>query len=129
MFIIPAGLEFSKTGQRILARILPNPRGHIYSVGYADAESIVGHILANKPPTIEGVEVPIRAEIHKFSVFSGHADSEEILQWVKPIQGLRRVLVVHGEPESTEALAKKLRDGLGVEVSVPERGKGISLGK
>ena len=71
--------------------IRPNPRAHIYSVGYADEESIMGKVLAGKAPLIEGSEVPIRAEVHKYSVFSGHADSEEILQWIKTVRGGQRV--------------------------------------
>lgn len=127
VFIIPAGLEFSKTGQRILARLLPNPRAHIYSVGFADHESIVGQILAGKDPLIEGAKVPVHAEVKKFSVFSGHADSDEMLGWLGKIQGLQRVVVVHGEPASCDALAEKIRTKLGVKVLVPEVGLRLAL--
>jgi metallo-beta-lactamase family protein len=127
LFLIPAGLEFSKTGQRILARMAADPRAHIFSVGYADAESIVGRILAGKQPVIEGRSVEVRARVRKFSVFSGHADSDEIVGWLRGVKGLRRVLVVHGEPASTEALAAKIREQLGVTALVPEKGQRLAL--
>jgi metallo-beta-lactamase family protein len=126
-FIVPAALEFSKTGQRILARLVQVPRAHVFLVGYANPESIGGQLLAGRSPRLDGTPVPLRAEVRRFSVFSGHADSEEVVAWLKGIQSLRRVLVVHGEPEDSEALAEKIRERLKVLVLSPMPGQRISL--
>lgn len=58
-------------------------------------------------------------------MFSGHADSEEMAGWLKGIEGLKRVVVVHGEPQNNDALAQKLRERLGIEVVVVRKGKTV----
>ena len=41
-----------------------------------------------------------------FGFPEGHADRNELLDWARPIApNLKRAFVVHGEPESCEALA------------------------
>jgi putative mRNA 3-end processing factor len=66
--------------------------------------------------------------VRKFSVFSGHADSDEVVAWLKGIAGLKRVLIVHGESASCDALGAKVRERLGLQVQVPEPGLRLSLG-
>jgi metallo-beta-lactamase family protein len=55
---------------------------------------------------------------------SGHADSGELLQWMKPMAAtLRRVFLVHGEAEQAGALAGEIRleYGIETEIAAPER--------
>jgi metallo-beta-lactamase family protein len=72
---------------------------------------------------ILGDEFTVRAEVRRIDAFSGHADHGDLLRWVQPhVQTLRRVFLVHGEPEAQDALAEGLR-GIGVrDVVCPKRG-------
>jgi predicted metal-dependent RNase len=50
--------------------------------------------------------MPLRAEVQKLDALSGHADREELLTWMQPIAaGLKKVFLVHGEPDQQTALA------------------------
>ena len=59
---------------------------------------------------------------------SGHADREEMLAWMKPIAGgVKKVFLVHGEPEQQAALAEAIHSTYGLDVVAPERGSSFEL--
>jgi metallo-beta-lactamase family protein len=70
----------------------------------------------------------VRAHVASAQGFSTHADRDELLAWVKHIgASLKGVFVVHGEPESAQALAEDI-SALGVpQVVVPEVGQHFEL--
>ena len=113
------------TGGRILhhmAQRLPHKENTILFIGY-QAEGTRGRLLADgaKSVKIHGQEVPVKARIEQIDGFSGHPDSNEILAW---LMGFNRppekTFIVHGEPDSSAALAQRIRDKLGWSVEVPE---------
>jgi metallo-beta-lactamase family protein len=54
------------------------------------------------------------------SGLSAHADRDELLRWSRSAESLpRAVFVVHGEPESAQALARRLRRDDGLRCWVP----------
>ena len=78
------------------------------------------HQLAN--------EKPIPAEISSLDELSGHADSGELLQWMKPMTGtLKRVFLVHGEAPQANALAQAIRAEYGIETTVAAPGLAFDL--
>jgi len=60
--------------------------------------------------------------------FSGHPDSNEILAW---LMGFNRppekTFIVHGEPDSSAAVAERIRQKFNWEVVVPEFGQSFEL--
>jgi metallo-beta-lactamase family protein len=75
--------------------------------GY-QAENTLGRKLKNgmKSVRIFGVPTEVRAEIQSLDEFSGHADAGELLAWMKPMTPrLRRVFLVHGEPQEAECIS------------------------
>ena len=51
--------------------------------------------------------IPLRAEVAALGELSGHADQAELIRWIKPIASkLKRVFLVHGEPEGQAAWQK-----------------------
>lgn len=69
---------------------------------------------------IHGDYVPVRAEVRDLSMLSGHADRDEILRWLRGFRRPpRRTFIVHGEPESSEALRIAIRDELGWDCETP----------
>lgn len=78
---------------------------------------------------ILGDEFTVRAEVRKIDAFSGHADRNDLLAWVKPqIKHLRSIFLVHGEVDSMKALAGSLRDLGAARVEMPARGQTLEIG-
>jgi metallo-beta-lactamase family protein len=88
--------------------------------GFVLPESIGGQILARKERVmIDGEEYPVRCKAYRVSVFSGHADRNEITNWFSNFKHVGVVLVVHGLPDGSAGLAHKLHDELGLKTYVP----------
>ena len=113
------------TGGRILHHLayrLPRPQDTVLFIGY-QGEGTRGRTIADGKPVVKihGEKVPVRAKIENISGFSAHADYNEILAW---LMGFNRpplkTFIVHGEPNASESLAKKIRDKLGWKVVIPQ---------
>jgi len=112
------------TGGRILHHLkyrLPDPRNTILFVGYQSVGTR-GQMLKDGARTIKihGEAVPVRAQIRNLEAFSGHADSAEIMRWLRTFKRPPKMtFVVHGEEESSQALADAIHRSLGWETHIP----------
>jgi len=119
-------------GGRILHHLKNNigdPRNTILLTGY-QAENTLGRKIEErwKQVPIFGEPMPLRAEVQTLDALSGHADREEMLTWMRPIApGLKKVFLVHGEPDQQNAFQVAIRQRYGLEVVVPERGASFDL--
>ncbi len=108
---------------------IEDPKNTILIVGY-QAQNTLGRRIADgvKRITLFHEEFDVKAEVAQIHGFSGHADQRELLALLAPRAATaRRLLLVHGEPEQTTALADKAR-GLGVrEVVIGVRGQHVAL--
>ncbi len=130
------GIIISASGMATAGRILhhlayrlPESKNTVLFIGY-QAEGTRGRaILDGKPEVkIHGRQVPVRAKIETISGFSGHGDYLEILAWLKAFNKKpKKVFIVHGEPEASQAMADKIRDQLHWNVTVPEFGQSFKL--
>jgi len=104
-------------GGRILHHLMNNisdPKNLILFVGYAAGETLARKIMdGNKVVKIFGEEIEVKAEIKTMDYFSGHADRNDLQEYVcytKPDK-LRKIFLVHGEEEQAlpfrEELVKK----------------------
>jgi metallo-beta-lactamase family protein len=113
------------TGGRILHHLkhrLPDPRSTILFIGF-QSNGTRGQLLKDgtKSIKIHGEMIPVRAQIRSMESFSGHADSEEILRWLKGFKEAPKLtFIVHGEPESSNALEATIRRELGWKTHIPE---------
>ena len=130
--IIIAGSGMSTAG-RILShekKYLPDPKTTIILTGY-QAPATPGRAIENneKKVVIDGEEVPVNAKVIKIDGFSGHMDSDHLLEFVaKASEGpLKKVFVVMGEPRSSQFLTQRINDYIGVEAICPEIGKAYEL--
>jgi metallo-beta-lactamase family protein len=106
-----------------------DPRNTVLITGY-QAENTLGRKIEEKHPEVPifGELMPLRAEVQNLDALSGHADREEMLTWMKPIAGgLKKVFLVHGEPDQQLAFAATIRERYGLEAIVPERGQSFEL--
>ena len=73
---------------------------------------------------ILGEEVAVKAQIQMLDGFSAHADANQLMAWLEPMQEPKpaKVFVVHGEGQAQEALKGRIQKELGLEVYIPFRG-------
>ena len=77
---------------------------------------------------ISGEDVVVRAHIVTISGYSGHKDSDHLLDFVEAMQdSVKKIFVVMGEPKSEMFLVQKIRDNLGLDASAPEQGSSVVL--
>jgi metallo-beta-lactamase family protein len=101
------------TGGRVLHHLkaaLPDPRNTVLFVGY-QAEGTRGRRLVNGEPSvrIHGQDVPVHARVALIDSMSAHADSQEILRWLRGFKAPpRRTFLVHGEPVPMQALGESI---------------------
>ncbi len=112
------------TGGRVvhhLANMLPNPKNTVILVGY-QAQGTRGRALEDGVTElkIHGESVPVLAHISKVESFSVHADSDELIAWLKLAKAPHQAFVVHGETSGQEHIQSRLTEELGWKVTIPK---------
>lgn len=129
--IVIAGSGMSNGG-RILhheAHYLPDPNNILLLTGY-QSQGTLGRLIQDgmKEVRINGQVVPVRARVVFIDGYSGHKDSDHLIEFVGDIADtVQKVFVVMGEPRSSLYLTQRLRDYLGVNAVAPEKGDVIEL--
>jgi len=106
-----------------------NPNSTILFVGY-QAEGTLGRKLVEgaKKVKIFGEEIAVNARIEYIEGYSGHADQEMLLDFVRDFtKKPKQIFLVHGEPEGQRVLKEKLLEQEGIPVSIPEYGECYAL--
>jgi metallo-beta-lactamase family protein len=104
-----------------LAQWLPDPASAVIFVGY-QAVGTRGRRLQDgeKEVKIHGEMVPVHAHIESISSLSAHADSDEIMRWLRGFKRPpRKTFIVHGELDSATALRDRIVKELGWEAVIP----------
>jgi metallo-beta-lactamase family protein len=118
------------TGGRVLHHLkamAPEPRHHIVFPGFQVAGTRGASLIAGATEVkIHGEYVPVRAEVSHLEGFSGHADSDELMGWLRGFRSPpRQTFVVHGDPEASDALRVRIQDELDWNVRVAPHGQGV----
>ncbi|HEX4104444.1 MAG TPA: MBL fold metallo-hydrolase RNA specificity domain-containing protein, partial [Candidatus Paceibacterota bacterium] len=129
--IVIAGSGMSNGG-RILhheKRYLPDPKSMIIFVGYQAQGSLGREILDGaREVRIFGETVPVRCKKINIPGYSAHADQPHLLEWLGHMrQSLKKVFVVQGEQQSSEALKQKIVDEMAVLAEVPKPNETVTL--
>ncbi|RWA75401.1 MAG: MBL fold metallo-hydrolase [Mesorhizobium sp.] len=75
-----------------------------------------------------GHDVPIRAEVVQLDSLSGHADVEEILEWLRRAgRAPEMTYLTHGEPDAADILRGRISREVGWQARVPEQLERIDL--
>ncbi|MCM8778468.1 MAG: MBL fold metallo-hydrolase [Candidatus Omnitrophica bacterium] len=108
---------------------IENPKNTILIVGYM-AQNTLGRKIVEREKKVRifGEEYKLKAEVVVMNAFSGHADRNDLLNYVKKAKGtVKKIFVVHGDPDQSEALVEGIKE-LGIkEVYVPEVGDEVEL--
>jgi metallo-beta-lactamase family protein len=112
------------SGGRIMHHLknyISQPTTEILIVGYQavgtlgrDIETGVSEVVIYKE------KLPVKASVTKLESLSSHADQPRLLAWLKNIQGVKQVFIVHGENDQRQALAEVIKSQLGISnISLP----------
>ena len=118
------------TGGRVLHHLkamAPVDKHHIVFAGFQVGGSRGARLVAGAGEVkIHGEYVPVRAQVSQLEGFSGHADADELMAWLRGLrQPPRQTFVVHGEPDAADALRIRIKDELGWTVRVPQHGEAV----
>jgi metallo-beta-lactamase family protein len=114
--------------RRLLTDLLPEPSMGVFLVGYQDPDT-AGELLLHGATKldIDGHSVPVRAKVHSFSCFSGHADAGEVDAWLANVPKTATIILVHGDPKELTGRAEQLRGQGRQRVIIAKPGEPMSL--
>jgi metallo-beta-lactamase family protein len=138
VFISSSGDLDHANSPRHLMKMYDDPRNLVCIVGWQPPWSVGNRIVSGKDPVLvkysmgrkqnrEWISPVLRAM--KVSSFSAHADQDGLVRWLSRISGVRKVFLVHGEYESSSALAERIEDELGIDTGIPRRGETAVLAR
>lgn len=130
-FVVISASGMCEAG-RILHHLRNNigdPRNTVLLTGY-QAENTLGRKLEEGMKTVRifGIPEQVKAEIAVLDALSAHADEEELLAWMKPMTAaLKKVFLVHGEPQQSTALATAIQNRYRIEAIPVQPGANYEL--
>ena len=129
--VVIAGSGMSSGGRIIHheKNYLPDAKNTILLTGYQSAGTL-GRLIQEGVKTVRIAHEDVRVRAHVVNIFgySGHKDSDGLLNFVEGMQdSLKRVFVAMGEPKSSMFLVQKLKDNLGLDATSPDLGDSVTL--
>ncbi|GAB4115523.1 MAG: MBL fold metallo-hydrolase [Candidatus Caldatribacteriota bacterium] len=101
----------------------------IVFVGY-QAEGTLGRKIkeGEKLVKIFGEEIKVNAEVYSLEGFSGHADQEGLIWWLKGFKNRpHKIFIVHGEEKATQEICKMIENELKIKTHIPELNEVFTL--
>ena len=121
VIIASAGMLKGGPSLYYFKKMAGDERNGVFLVSYQAPGTPGREILETGRYAEEDIEVKARLE---WFDFSSHIDMNGILETVRGLEGLKRVILVHGEYNVQKHLAERLRDDVGVEeIVIPENGE------
>ncbi len=113
------------TGGRVLHHLLlrlADPRNQVIFIGF-QAPGSRGAIIKSGARSVRifSQEIEVRAQVAALEQFSDHADTEELLHWLKTFpKPPASTYLVHGEPGAAMLLQQSITSRLGWNVKIAE---------
>lgn len=113
------------SGGRVLHHLesrLGDERNTVLLVGF-QAAGTRGRLLKDGINELKmyGQYVSVRAKVEEISVLSAHADQIETVEWLKSFKKPPlKTFIVHGEPQSSDALRVRIQDALKWRCEIPK---------
>lgn len=131
MVIISAsGMADAGRVKHHISNNVENSRNGIVMTGYCEPHSLGARLLSGaKEVGIFGIEHEVNASIGQIRSMSAHGDYEDMSQWLacQDPQAVKKLFLVHGEPEVQFEFKKRLVKKGFLDVLVPERHFEIGL--
>jgi metallo-beta-lactamase family protein len=109
--VIIAGSGMLNGGRIVkhLENYITNPTTRLLFVGFQAHDTLGARLLSSpKKIKIKRVEYEVNATINKCSSLSAHADQPKLFQWLKSMQGVKQVFLIHAEDDSRLAFANMI---------------------
>ena len=106
---------------------IEDSRNTVLVVGYM-ARDTLGRKIVERERFVKifGLDYQLNAQVSTINAFSGHADKRDLVQFVSGCLPLKRIFLVHGEPEQSGALSEVLVE-MGLDVHTPSKGEEVVL--
>lgn len=124
VIVAPAGMLKGGPAQYYVKRLMDNPKNAIMLVSY-QAPTTPGQRLLREGVIEEGGP-RVKAKVFWFD-FSSHAGASGLLELVKSVKGVEKVVLVHGSEEAAYTLGYRIREELGVDFEVPKNGDVVGV--
>lgn len=105
-----------------------NQNNTIVFIGF-QAQGTLGRLLVEGAKKIKmfGDTFVVRATIETLGGFSAHAGQKELIEWAANFEPKPRLILIHGENDSLEALSTKLQEEHGISSEIPSQGGSIEF--
>lgn len=140
IYLTSSGMLDHANAPKHLERMIDNPKNLLAIVGWQAPDSLgrkmqEGMTKVEIPiesydqgkKSIRYVTKSVKIKVKKYSMFSSHTDCCNTLKWLSHIPKTKEIYVVHGEKESTLALANTITTKLGFKTIAPSLGEKIYL--
>lgn len=131
VIISSSGMATAGRVRHHLKHNLWDEKNSLVFVGY-QAQGTLGRILLDgtKRVKILGEEINVKAEIHDIEGFSGHADRNVLLDWIKNFKSKpKKIFIVHGEIDAAIALSDEIKSRYRIETTIPNIGDSFKIVK
>ncbi len=129
--IIIAGSGMMNGGRIVhhAMRYLSDEKNTLLIIGYQSENTLGRKILDGESPVeIMGEKIPVRCHVKAIGALSAHGDQDKLLDWIGGGATVpKQVFLVHGEPQASEALAKRVIGDLGTKATVADFGLTFEL--
>ncbi len=114
------GMAMGGRIQHHLIQRLPDPRNMVLFIGFQSPGTRGRQIKdGGKEVKIFGQIIPVRAQVEALEQFSDHADTPELLEWLRTFKRKPQMThLVHGEPDASQALKASISEELGWDVQI-----------
>lgn len=107
---------------------IEDPKNTIAIVGYM-AEHTLGRKIVDGAEYVKIFDqmYKVNAEVVILESFSAHADKDDLDEFIQGIKGLKKIMLVHGEPTQSEPFAERIKTYSKAEPIVMEPEKAVDL--
>lgn len=112
-----------------LRNSISDPKNTILIVGY-QAEHTLGRRLVERRKVVKIFDqmYSVRAQVRVLNGYSGHGDRNDLLNNIKNIQGLKKIFIVHGEPDQAKEFSRMLkRENESWDIQIPMPGQDFEV--
>ncbi|HVG15604.1 MAG TPA: MBL fold metallo-hydrolase [Chitinophagaceae bacterium] len=130
VIISASGMAEAGRVKHHISNTIENSRNTILMTGYCEPRSLGGQLIAgNKEVSIFGMLHEVHAEVGAIKSMSAHGDYEDLFQWLSCQEKgqVKKLFLVHGEPEVQKDLQSRLVKKGFSDVQVPTRHSEIAL--
>lgn len=115
----------------IISKYLSNKKNKILMSGY-QANGTLGRKLLDgivKSVTIDGEQIPIRAEVDILRKMSSHASCSELINMLKSVEKkkVKKIALLHGSDNAKKNLREELKKEFDCEIIIPQENQIVKL--